>query len=407
MQRICHKANGYHVLLSIFLCLFFVAISSCSGWHSEPDYPSPVHKYIPPQSDLVQLKVAEDTLHFPLDDNAYNSLKSFNLFTENDREFMCFFDERSMAVSIYDLANQQKVKTISIKSALKDRKIYKPTVFINSFDSIFVNNNKAVYLIDSAGAIKNKIPFLENPGFSWAIFNNDTPPILRDGSLFAAVRPYVNDESLSALKEWKVLYEFDFQNKTAKLHYPLPAILREQYYGSRFLDHSYCYNDRDHFVFSFPADSAIYETDLANFHMAYSGKSMFQLGGIPPLSKQEVSEDGSKNFMLRDSYGAIYFDPTKKRYLRVAMSKINEQEYEAKKTKDQRIIIFDDQFRIIGESPIHNSILLKSLIITSTGNIYARVMRKDEYAIHFIRLSYIEKNNELNKIAKHAGNPIP
>lgn len=407
MKSKCPKLKINYFIRSLLLPFsIFLLLGACSEHADRNKLSDPIKKYTSPQYDLTQLVETQDTIHFILDDSTYNSIKSFNLFSANGDEYISFFDERSLSLNIYNFHSQKKTKTISLKKLFKGHKVYKPTAFIPRPDSIFINNNKSLYLIDSTGKIRKKIKFLEEPRYSWAVFENDTPPVLIGSSLFASVRPYMNDESLESLDEWKVLYEFDLKNLKAKLHYHLPELLRKRFYGKRFLSQSHCYNDQGRFVFSFPADSAIYETDLSSSHISHSGKSKFQQTDITSMSRKDVDEDGSKQFAIRDSYGSIYFDPRNKRYLRVALHKVSEKEYQENKQKSQSLIILNNDLEVVGESVISSNIQLNSLFITSSGNIYARVLKNDEYILHFIRLSYLENRAKQFQIAKNEKDPL-
>ncbi|GAA0552296.1 hypothetical protein GCM10009415_37800 [Chitinophaga japonensis] len=64
-------------------------------------------------------------------------------------------------------------------------------------------------------------------------------------------------------------------------------------------------------------------------------------------------------------------------------------DYQAKNwEREQRLIIFDEHCRIIGESSINKEVILKSIFFTANGGIYARVNPRDEYGLHFVRLVY-------------------
>lgn len=387
-------------LLALKFWLLISLLQFRCSHNAEDVIVAPVNKFIAPQYGLAEINLSTDTIHFSLDDSTFRSINSYNLFTKDGEEFIAFFDERSLSVNVYHFQTRKKLQRISLKKLLEGHKLVKTTAYMLSPDSIFVNNNKTFYFLNGSGEIKTKIDFLQDPPLCWATFENDAPPVVKDGRLYASVRAFMNDESLKALKKWKVLYEFDLKTGKANLFYRLPEFLRENLYGTRFLDHSYCYNDHGRFVFSFPADSAIYETNLNDYHIAYSGKSRFQKAMIPSMTQKEVDE-GRKQFKLRDSYSSIYFDPVKKRYLRVAQSAISEQDRVAKKENEKRIIVFDENFRRIGESPVDNSISLRTLFITKDGSIYARVLSKDEHALHFVRFSYSDKNIEPSQIVKH------
>jgi hypothetical protein len=257
-----------------------------------------------------------------------------------------------------------------------------------------------LYLLDSSGIIVKSFGFVKEPSYAWAVFKNSAPPIFLDSVLYVAVRPYVKEASLKALRQWKLLYRFDVKHNGRSLHYHFPKLLRDNYYGHRFLDYSMCYNSQGRFVFSFPADTNLYETDLNKYQVAHYAKSKLQNVPISPLKRDDlINDEGSVNYLLRDSYGAVYFDQYTKRYLRVARSKINQSDYENKRRfKKQRIIILDETFRIIGESPVEGEVSLDDLFITTTNGIYARVKWGDEYAIHFVRFNYIDHPLENTKL---------
>lgn len=353
-------------------------------------------EYITPRYNGVQVIVTEDTLHFPLNEDTYNGLKSFNMFLQDSTAYISFHDRRSESVNIYNLNSKTLVKRILLKTCLPGEKLYKPTVYVKSFDSIYVVNQASINLVNGTGTIMKSIDFLDDPPLAWSFFDNSNPPIFKDNRLLSGVRPYVKESSLKALKKWKVMYEFDLEHEKASLSYNLPDMYQKDLYGYHLLDYSYCYNDSSRFVFSFAADTNIYETNLTSYHIAYYGKSIAHKAPVKPIDKKDLLNDkASEHYMLADSYGAIFFDPYRKRYLRVARHKISKADYDAKKrVKQQSLIIFDEQFRIIGESEIDESILLQSLFFSHDGNIYARVKASDEYALHFVRLVYKEEQSK-------------
>jgi hypothetical protein len=154
-------------------------------------------------------------------------------------------------------------------------------------------------------------------------------------------------------------------------------------------------------VYSFWADTLIYETDLADYNISYYGKSSFQKAVNTPMSKEELLiKDNFIKYGAKDCYGAIYFDKTTKRYLRVSKSGLTDrtQYNTARNKRKQRLIIFDENFKIIGESFIPEDISLNELFITSAGGIYARTNVKDEYAINFAKLQFNDYPNTIDKL---------
>lgn len=388
------------ILLVLFCCLL---IFSCRQHRSRTI--ASVYTYISPHYDLTQLQITSDTLHFLLNEDTYNAIKSFNVFSEDGVEYISFYDQRSASINIYHFTSQKMVTKILLKKFLPGGRLYKTTAYVKSFDSILITNKKTLYLCDSAGNIRTSVNFLEKPAFAYACFSHTTPPVFKGSIFYVGVRPFANATSFKSLKEWGMLYEFNIQKGHAELHYSYPELYYENIYGYHLIDYSYCYNHRGKFVFSFAADSIIYETDLADYHKAYYGKSRFQMGGIPSVRKEDIigNQDGSTRiYLTRDSYEAIYFDHYRKRYLRVAKSKISEYDYESKnQKKPQRIIIFDEHFKIIGESAIDNGISLNSMFFTQNGSLFARTKGRDEYALHFVRLAYLENTEMESQLTRN------
>src|SRR5262249_25514923 len=160
-----------------------------------------------------------DTITIPLNENTFNAIKSVNVFTKDGKDYLAFFDQRSESLNIYLLQTSQLAKRIPVKKYLH-QSLYKTTVYVKNFDSIFITNQNKLFLLNSVEKIKKSVDFIEkkhnNP---YALFDNSNPPVFYGKYLLAGVRPYVKETSLSALQEWKVLYAFDLHNKKAVLRY--------------------------------------------------------------------------------------------------------------------------------------------------------------------------------------------
>ncbi|AEV99035.1 hypothetical protein A4D02_10780 [Niastella koreensis] len=387
--------------IAVIILFVFAGSQACRERDATIDS---TYVFIPPQYHSVQIASKPDTISIPLNDSTFNAIKSVNVFSQNGKEYLAFFDQRSGSLNIYTLRFPQPIKRIPVKEWLH-HSLYKTTVYVKSFDSVFVFNQNKLYLLNSVGKIKKSVEFVEKPDNAFALFDNNNPPVFKGNHLFAGVRPYVKETSLDDLKKWKVLYAFDLHNKKASLHYHLPELYQKNIFGYSFLDYSYCYNNHGRFVFSFAADTCIYETNLADFHAAYFAKSQYQDAPITPVSKEELStgEKQLENYITKDSYGPVYFDPYKNRYLRVVKSKISEAEYKAKKLdRTQRLLIFNENFKIIGESEIDKTIWLNTLFFTKEGGIYAQTKAGDEFALHFIRLAYSDDSSySINQLAQN------
>lgn len=364
-----------------------------SGCIQSPDLPTSSYKHIPAEYGQVAIVATTDSIHFTLPEDTYYKFRVFNLFTSNGHQYISFYDHRSGFLNIYDLLSNQQASKINLKGYFSKSVSYKLTPYIKNFDSIFVVCQNGLYLIDSAGKKINKYRFRLSPANAWPKFDNTCPPLLKDNHLYTAVSAYVDESSLHAIKKWKVMYDFDLSKKQATLLYSYPERYAQKLYGSLFLNQSHCVNEKGNFVLSFPADTSIYETDLKEIHRAYYAKSQYQSRDIPPVSAEALKKSSllQKDFMTRNFYSSIFYDPYMQRYLRIAYAALTESEYDAKKrVRKTSIIIFDKNFKIIGESDISPTISLKTLFFTPDGGIYARTNLGNEYALDFIRLSYTE-----------------
>lgn len=358
------------------------------------------YKYIEPAYQNIGLKPQSDTLHFPLGEYAYNKIRSFNYFTHKGKPFISFYDRGSRSIYTYDFADQRLVHTIPLKKWFIGEEFKKASTFVANFDSIFIISDNRLILLDSSSAIKKTIDLFEAPEAK-AFSDNETPVVLINNMLYMGVQPALSETSLKGQRKWRVMCVFNLQNGTKELQYHLPTIYQENLYGYSFWEYSYCINDQGNFVFSFPADTNIYETNLADIHNAYYAKSRFQTMPITPVSEKLLNNHESfKEYSIRDSYGTIYYDPYKKRYLRLAKQKINETDFIAKnRIRKKSVIILNEEFKIIGESLLDDKFEFRFIFFTPEG-MYARVKFSDEQALHFIRLDYDDAQNDSLKIVQ-------
>lgn len=367
-------------------------LTSCANSSNTENTVNAEYISIPPIYDSVKIEVTKDTINFPLDDSTYNSIDAFNYFTAHNKSYLSFYEKQSRSLNIYDFDNKTLQKRIQIKHILGNEFMYKTAVYTKNLDSIIILNRDQLLIIDTTGRIHQQISYIQGKNnYKLALLGNDNPPIFHDQKLYLIIRPNVKETSINEIKNWKNLYCLDIGNSYSKLQYSFPMNLRNNMYGRRLVTPSYCSNSSGNFVFSFSGDKNIYETDLQNYHKSYFAGSQYQKDEIQPVSKEALSTNqGFKHYLLRDSYGSLYFDSDRKIYLRVSRRKISMEEYYRKQYKKQQsIIIINHDFKIIGESNIESNILLNTLIFTKEGEIFARVNPQNEYQVSFIKLKYI------------------
>jgi hypothetical protein len=378
------------------LCVLQLCIILFSNCQNSSRVAPFTYNYSAPIYNPIQLSSIDDSLNYVLDDNTYTEIKSFNYFVHKNTEYISFYDRRSESVNIYNFRTQTLLKKLKLKKYFTWEPLYKTSVYVINLDSIYITNQKSLYLFNSTGRGKKIVDFFDS-GDAMAVFAHTTPALFTVSSIYMGIRPSGTDNSISTLKKWRAIYQFDMQHKHKTLYYALPDTYFKNQYEYAYRIYSYCLNDRGRFVFSFPADTNIYETNLSNYHAAFYGKSRFQTTGINSGSNPVALNESGRPHPLQDAYGSIFFDPYKKRYLRLAKSRTNRSDSSQAKTKrKQSVIVFNQELRIIGEYELKEGYAFDSIFFTRDGSIYARTNLQDEYALHFVRLAYQE--DKLNDI---------
>lgn len=360
-----------------------ILFQACS---SGDDYP-PKFLYLKPTYNEISLQITGDSVKLPLAEAALNSISSFNYFTQDNTLYLSVYDDKSAYITIYTFPEGKIIKVIPVKKWLAGTKLDAPSVYVRNFDSIIVCTRNSIALFDSSSKVKNSIPVKGKQKFG---FDNTTPGNVINGLLYVNNLKAIPENSVKAQRSFHPLGEFNLATLKETQVYHFSEPYRHNIYGYSFHKYGYCFNNKGNFVFSFPADTNIYETNLMGFHQSYFAKSKFQQGDINPITEQDIENDQSFfEYSKRDSYGPIFFDPARKRYLRLAKQKLADSVVFAKNRNRKRtFLIFDENFKIIGEGPTPEKIDLYSLFITPDGRIYARGDSNDKPYLNFLRLEY-------------------
>lgn len=344
-----------------------------------------------PDYGKIKLVALPDTLVFPLSENTFNSVKSVSFFIWDQEIMFSFFDDRSKSVNIYNF----KSGKLRARYDFNKRKtgVGIGSAYAVAPDSIYVVNPQKLLLMDSTGNIRKEIPFPAEPKFAYAKITTTQPVTERAGHVFLVIGPAVNTSKKKEAERWKTIYDFDLRKGTAKPVYTLPDVYHGNNFGRKFLDHHICMNDLGNIVISFSADTNIYETDINHANIAYRAMSNLQQHPLIPPGEEAIKSDTAKIrfYMTNFAYGAIYYDAVNHRYLRQVKLPLQEKDFSPRDAlREQQLLILDKDFRIIGESSFSKDFILKHLLVTPDGSIFARVESRDEYSLKFVRLEYRE-----------------
>lgn len=376
----------------VFLIYFSIIVLGGLACKERDKY---FYKYSTPEYKELKLVATSDTIKIPVTQNISRSARSINYVTDNQSEYLTFYDKQRSSVNIYDFGSMTLFKSIDLKNRFPQIDLKKNVaIYYKNLDSLLVINDQALYLIDRNLNIKDSIFFqLSIPGHP--VIEQAKPPYFSNGYIYLAAKLKLATSKRNQYGKWKTLYEVDLKNKETRLVYSFPEHYRDSLYGFHFFKPTYCVNEKGNIVISFPADTNLYETNLKDYYVAYNSKSIVQHSDIPSATSSELTApDGfDKSYSLRDSYTDIFFDPYNKTYMRVAEHKMTEKEFIlGKKFKNRSVIFLNDDLNIIGESELDSNIVLATMFFTRNKKIYARTNIRDRDTIYFVRLEY--KSNE-------------
>ena len=372
--------NIYWLIIGIN---FFV-LSSCQSKSGRLD---PIYC-----TELKELK----KISLPVDENTYYLSKSIFHFEDQGKEFLSFGNQSkrqyATEIIIYDLNSQDIYKRFpllregpnAIPAAYGAVPLGSPDVFI-----YYQNNMRKITLSDGDGQVIRRYqivspdgkPVYIPEGLSYAHY----PSFMIDSVIYFAQR---SGKPSVMRNEWKTIPMFAMMNlkdgKISRSSLCFPSIfdmdVKDITTGNEFV-YDYNYKDKRLVCAFIEFDSLLVTDDMKNVRW-YNGKSRY-LKKMRPILKEGVDGFmGIKEAVEAASYSHIMYDKYRDIYFRFAEMPCelgaNEYVYNDAKAREFSVIIFDKDFRIIGETKF-------------PGNKYF-------YKMSFIGRDglYISENNEAN-----------
>ena len=371
--------NCWPITILYFLCLF-----SCQ---SKQENIHPVYR-----TELKEVK----KITLPVDENTYYLSKSIFHFEDKGKEYLSFGNQTkrqyATEIIIYDLNSQDIYKRFpllregpnAIPAAYGAVPLGSPDVFI-----YYQNNLRKITLSDGDGQVIRRYqivspdgkPVYIPEGLSYAHY----PSFMIDSVIYFAQR---SGKPSVMRNEWKTIPMFAMMNlkdgKISRSSLCFPSIfdmdVKDITTGNEFV-YDYNYKDKRLVCAFIEFDSLLVTDDMKNVRW-YNGKSRY-LKKMRPILKEGVDGFmGIKEAVEAASYSHIMYDKYRDIYYRFAEMPCelgaNEYVYNDAKAREFSVIIFDKDFRIIGETKF-------------PGNKYF-------YKMSFIGRDglYISENNEAN-----------
>ena len=368
----------------LIMGISLIVLASCQ---SKPGKLEPIYK-----TELVETK----KIILPVDENTYYLSKSIFHFEDKGKEFLSFGNQSTRQyateIIIYDLDLQNIHKRFpllregpnAIPAAYGAVPLGNPDAFI-----YYQNNMRRITLSDGDGQVIRRYQIISPDGKSLYVPEGLSyahyPSFMIDSTIHFAQRagkPSVKRH------EWKTIPMFAMMNlkdgKFSRSSLCFPSIfdmdVKDITTGHEFV---YDYNYKDNrLVCSFLVfDSLMVTDDMRNVRW-YDGKSRYLDRMRPILKEGSDGFIGIKEAVEAASYSHIMYDKYRDIYYRFAEMPCelgpNEYVYNDAKAREFSVIIFDKDFRIIGETKF-------------PGNKYF-------YKMSFIGRDglYISENNEAN-----------
>ena len=368
----------------LIMGISLIVLASCQPKSGKLE---PIYK-----TELVETK----KITLPVDENTYYLSKSMFHFEDEGKEFLSFGNQTkrqyATEIIIYDLNSQNIHKRFpllregpnAIPAAYGAVPFGNPDVFIyyqGNIDRITLSNGDGQVIRRYQKTSPDGKPVSLHEGFSYAQF----PSFWIDSMVYfhqSVNRPFVKRN------DWKTIPMFasmDLRNgkiKRSSLCYPtiFDTDVKNLISGHNFM---YNYNyQKKLLVCSFcEFDSLMVTSDLTNVRW-YNGKSRYLKKMRPILREDTEGFAGLIESKEAASYSHIMYDKYRDIYYRFAEMPCelgpNEYVYNDAKAREFSVIIFDKDFRIIGETKF-------------PGNKYF-------YKMSFIGRDglYISENNEAN-----------
>lgn len=329
-------------IFCFLILIIAIHISSCQKSYQKAENP---------QTNF-ELEIAS-TLTFDLDNTktAYN--RGVQVYPSQNPQYLLFFHSNGKYTSIYDLKSQDLLNEIhfdfegpnSVPKSIN-------YAYTHNFDSIFLFDPlpQQIYLVDSAGNNIDQFDLQLEDMMHYTYPDGIHPAYFKKGKLFLPTYPSPMENATSS--DYGMI-EFDIDRKAFGTQYNLSEKYDEGFWDK----HSYrnavfTYNeDKDAIIMSFPNDDVTDAQGNKSKHFACSS----EMKTLKPLADEQYYDDGKTYRMQAEQgfYSGLKYDRWRKVYYRFAYNPIGKFADRSTLGKNASIIIINNEFEVIGESPIN------------------------------------------------------
>jgi hypothetical protein len=358
---------------------------------SNAQYPLMQNKYYLKQDSLIV---------FPLDTNTIYGSNCLQIINIDQSPQLAYLNEESNSIYLYEISTKKLVKILEFDREGPNSIVALQGFYYHPPDSLFLFNEYSVYLSDTLGRIKAKYNLAKGNG-------------KREQLLHPLVASTVNQVAiigdtlyLSGMPE-RDFFTPEFYDgsqvviclnlQTANYGYKLgyPEIYKNNIWGNNLAYFYNCFNSRNNiFVYSFPLDPNLLATNcLGKITNHFAGSNY--LGEVAPAKKGLNARERQMYYLAQPSYFAIYYDPYRNFYYRIAHQPLSDEEILSnKRVKRCSIIILDGNLNWVGETVLPDGQYTETMVFsTPSGFFIGYYDRENENNLSFRKFSLQKYEN--------------
>lgn len=352
-----------------YFFLIFIVFQSCHSYQKDI-LTETIHS---PQT-IKNFKI--DSLSIPIDSISTNHYSGISfLYEAKDDIFFVTYNKITHSIDWLSLLNEQN-SFHTILDPQGPNGIF-PAVeglYIQNFDSLFINDGFNLFIINSKGVIKKKIKnlFDQDSKNSFRLYNYDTSNLYYNKerkSIISHVFFIQNSITSSTPTMAEVFIEsgdFRFLNS----HYPGYYIDQYKYLNSDICFNSSFYQDLIIYNFSCGSDIYTYNVDTDEVNV---------FGGKSKLSKNRIEKIRSNNrerlwiyYIENPRFFKVSFDPFNNLYIRLHWKEINyyksQNRYNTPYEKEIIMSVYSKNFELLKEFILKpDTYLINTEAVTSKG----------------------------------------
>lgn len=377
-----------HLLIS-FIYIFYLIISSCSAQESTVNSES--------RTDLPYMLKLKTKKIFHLDSLTAPVSRSIQIYKDSEQEitYFCFLNQLDNSIYFYNYHSTDFLFKVKFPKEGVNSIKNMDSFYIHNFDTILVHEyygrsvhlvNKNADKIESYSLISEQFPASVNPS------STASPIIFKDGKIYLSSPGNSKPNQVTKDKESLLnpVLELTLSSKKIIGKFQYPESYLKGAFGMIFHDFYVTYfPDSRKFIYSFPIDDYLYETDFEGKVAKHLARSIFQYKDTEPMLDKETSSKPSyqekrKYYLTSFSYKGVFADLANGYIFRIAELPVSETEFSLNDpvkstTKKLSILIFDNTFRKIGEIKMPDYEYNPEMITVSPdGLCIARNNKEDE-----------------------------